>query len=89
MIANAMAIAIRQMAAGDAPLSGEAAGLHEILGSEGDLTELNRELARRLRAGDFGPGTPDRGRVYDILWQATEQKVRESNPKYLASMDDA
>jgi len=88
MIANAMAIAARQIAAGDTPFTSEKARLQELLDAEGDLTELNRELARRLRVGDFAPGTPNRDRIYDILWQATEQKVRESNPKYLASLDE-
>jgi len=88
MIANAIAIAARQMTAGDEPFANEASELRDILGSKGDLKDLNHELARRLRAGAFGPGTPDRDRIYDILWQATEQKVRESNPKYLASFDN-
>jgi len=88
MISNAMAIAARQMAAGNAHLVTETTELRDTLGVDGDLEALSRELARQLRAGYLAPGTPDRNRVYDILWRATEQKVRESNPKYLASLDD-
>ena len=56
MVANAMAIAARQIATGDLPEAEERASLQALLGSpEDDLLELNRELASRIRAGTIGP----------------------------------
>lgn len=95
MIANAMAIAARQLEAGDAPERQELVALAGLLGRAtaggGDdgaglrtvLAAANRELARRLRAGEGDPGRPQRGALFAHLRQVARQRVAESNPKYL------
>jgi hypothetical protein len=85
MVANAIAIAARQMAAGDGPAAEERARLAALLGAEGDMAGLAAELARRIRRGDYDPGRPGRQDVRAFLWKATVGKLRESNPKALAA----
>lgn len=82
MIRNARAIAGRQMAAGDAPAKAELAALRDLLGADGDLATLNRRLVERIRAGDAPPGT------HAHLLRAARDNLAESNPRYLARLDD-
>lgn len=84
LIARAMAIAEREAAAGDAPLRACQAALGELLG-EGDLDTLLRRLAAAIRAGDYDAPSPQRAEVKRLLWAITLQKLRESNPDYLAA----
>lgn len=95
MIANAMAIATRQLQAGEAPQQREVAELRRMLSAEaGDdtaegvsartqLAPLNRRLCERIRVGHA-----DSGPFHDAVWQhlraVVRQEVAESNPKYLA-----
>jgi hypothetical protein len=90
MVANAMAIAAREAEAGDGPARAELAGLAALLGEpEGtgplaeELRRLNRELVRRIRAGDVRPGSSAHGALRRHLWQSALARVRVSNPKYL------
>jgi len=94
MIANAMAIAARQLRNGDAPERDELANLARILclpADHGDappaalrerLIERNRELCRWIRGG-----RTDAGRLRDTVRQhllrTTRRKLEESNPKAL------
>jgi hypothetical protein len=50
---NVLAIVERTMADGDAMDQEERARLQELLGDEGDLICLNRQLADQIRAGDL------------------------------------
>lgn len=85
MVANAMAIATRQIATGGLPEAEERASLQALLGSpEEDLTNLNRELAARIRAGTIGLGGPDADHVHLHLLRVAADRVAESNPKALA-----
>ena len=80
MIANAIGMAERELAAGEAPLRRERELLQGLLGSgESDLAELNRALAARLRSGELAG---DR-KVFEALLEVAEAKVREVNPRAL------
>ena len=85
MVANAMAIAARQIATGDAPRDEERASLQALLGSPAeDIEELNRDLAARIRAGSLGLGGADADHVHLHLLRIAADRTAESNPKALA-----
>lgn len=86
MIAGARAIAERQRDLGDGPEIREQEDLGGILGAEGSLADLNKDLAAAIRAGDHGPETADSAAVGRHLWQTALERVRESNPKALRSL---
>lgn len=77
MVANAMAIAGRRMAAGGEPEARELDRLGRLLGRDGTLDDLNRDLARTIRRGECA----DPEEVYRHLLETTLNNVRESNPK--------
>lgn len=86
MMLNAMGIAERQLAIGEGPLNEECDLLEVVLDAEPQASELqaravelNRELARRVRAG----GADDDEALQHVLWAITLQRVRESAPRYL------
>jgi len=83
MAANAIAIALRQMAAGDAPQREEAARLRDLLGEDGDLETLNDALAQAIREGRFAPGDSAHDACFAHLLETTRAKLAESNPKAL------
>jgi hypothetical protein len=97
MIANAMAIAGRQLNAGDAHERWELAALGQLLSLpptgaathdaplRAQLVAANRVLCTRLREGRADQGAM-RAQVLDHLQAVTRRKVEESNPKYLAFM---
>ena len=91
MIANAMAIAARQLRAGDEPEQEELASLAHILGISaappaGPLREAlaarNRTLGRWIRAGRCESGEL-RTKVFQHLVHTTRRRLEESNPKAL------
>lgn len=89
MVANAMAIAARQMAAGERPVE-EAGrrlaaiyGLPAETGKERDLAGLERRLAGDLRRGAFDEPGKERDAVFDHLWRTACDRAAESNPKAL------
>ena len=95
MIANAMAIAMRQLKNGEAPEREEAARLERILSalrgndSESDhavprdgLLDLNRQLCLAIREGRADSGAL-RNSVREHLLRVARLGVMESNPKYL------
>jgi len=86
MIAGARAIAERQRDLGDGPEIREQEDLGGILGAEGSLAGLNKDLAAAIRTGDLGPGTAKADEVARHLWLTALQRVRESNPKALRSL---
>ena len=82
MVANAMAVVARQVAAGDAPLMEARQRLTRLYG-EGDLDGLERRLAADIRAGRYDPGAEGRDAVFQHLWKTTRAKAAESAPKAL------
>lgn len=95
MIANAMAIAMRQLQNGEAGERKEVESLCALLNryrsvapeaSPGDLRkhliDLNREFARRIRAGDADSSVWGQAAEAHLL-TVIRLKVMESNPKYL------
>jgi hypothetical protein len=93
MIANAMAIASREYAAGDAPAQAELARLRTLLGEHDSslpdaalhaaLTEYNRRLATAIRGGQFDD--LKRAALLDHLDKTAADKLAVANPKALKS----
>lgn len=96
MIANAMAIAMRQLKNGEAAEHEEAAALERILSikpkhdaeaehvvARDRLLDLNRRLCQAIREGRADAG-PLRALVSVHLLRVARLRVTESNPKYLA-----
>src|SRR5262245_7545178 len=91
MIANAMAIALREMDAGDAPLTAEAARLRALLPECGEapagtplrdvVQSYNRRLIEAIDGGRFDDA--ERAALLAHLRQTTEAKLAVSNPKML------
>ncbi|BAL24660.1 DUF6285 domain-containing protein [Azoarcus sp. KH32C] len=94
MIANAMAIAMRQLKHGEDGERSEFKALGALLGRSGQdepaggadlrrrLKELNREFAHAIRAGRADEGVwRDAARQH--LLDSARLKLIESNPKYL------
>jgi len=86
MVASAMAIATRELEAGETGREAERTALEALLGPaseddiEGALGELNRRLAGEIRAGRLD-GDP---RAHDILERDAVARLVLSNPKRLA-----
>jgi hypothetical protein len=59
--------------------------LRDLLGrADGELAELNQELAHRIRAGSLDAGDPA---LFAHVLRSVEDKVRIVNPKYLGSTE--
>lgn len=94
MIANAMAIGLRDWAEGDRAVAAvlqELTGLYQdapmSAGAESPaaaLSSLEQRLARDIRAGIFDGSGPARERVRQALRAMTIARLRLSNPKLLA-----
>ena len=93
MVANAMAIAARQLEAGEGPERRALMGLAALYDEEptpGDVADvrwaldrLYRRLSEDIRRGTFDPGQPRREAAFDHLLKVAILNVRESNPKIL------
>jgi hypothetical protein len=87
MVANAMAIAARQIAAGERPVEEAGrrlAAIHGVPPEPGlDLEGLERRLAADLRRGAFDEPGEAREAVFDHLWRTACDRAAESNPKAL------
>lgn len=77
--ANALAIVTRQLEKAPALEAKELSGLQTILGRNGSLEDLNRDLCARIRAGDVDPTSPA---VATHLIQTTLLKVEIDQPTY-------
>jgi hypothetical protein len=86
LIARAMTIAARELDAARAPPAICHAALAQLYG-EGDADSLMRRLAREIRAGAHDAPGPKRDAVRSLLWAMTREKLRVSNPEYLAGGD--
>jgi hypothetical protein len=93
MIANAMAIASREHAAGDEPAQAELARLREIFGErekplagaalQAALAGYNRRLATEIRAGRFDGKA--RAALLEHLEKTAADELAVANPKALKS----
>ncbi len=84
MALRAMAIASRQLRAGDAPLRVECAELGAALQAPcGDVAEANRALAAAIRTGQADPGQPRRAQLLQAVRGVVRRRLAESNPKIL------
>ena len=91
MVANAIAIAEREFAAGDAAGRAEGERLWKLLSQRSEplatdtltdaLARYNRLLAGDIRAGRFDG--KERGALLEHLRRTTEEKLAVSNPKAL------
>ena len=77
--ANALSIVARELELGPKSAEEEHARLVALLGCDGSLEELNRELCRRIRSGAFGLNTPG---LADHLAATTREKVLIDQPGY-------
>lgn len=97
MAANAMAIAARQLAAGEGLERDELNRLAKLLGESAPADAGNRDAVRNslsafyarlcsaIRRGQLDPGTPDHAEAHAFLVDVARAKVAESNPRYLES----
>src|SRR5262249_8584021 len=70
--ANALAIVVRELDQGPQSAHEELGRLRGLLRKDGTLDELNRELCRRIRKGEF---TLDTAGLADHLEKSTRDKV--------------
>ena len=86
MVANAIAIAAREMNQTSQAIDREREALAALLGAAGqdlDLAGLRRALGRRIREGAF-----DDARLHEVravLWDSVAARVAISNPKLLSA----
>jgi len=78
---NALAIVERGLELGPAQDAAERERLEALLGRSGSLEELNRELCRRIRAGELDLDTPG---LLRHLRQTTLAKLAVDQPRYAA-----
>jgi hypothetical protein len=94
MVANAMAIAARQLETCDDPQRVELASLRALFETpcadvpdagvlRRELETLNRRLVLALRSGDADPATPLGKRALAHLRSVQRARVMQSNPRYL------
>jgi hypothetical protein len=77
--ANALSIVARELEQGLGSAQDELGRLRALLGHDGTLEDLNRELCRRIRAGDVTLETPG---LADHLTITTREKVAIDQPNY-------
>jgi hypothetical protein len=76
---NALAIVARQLELGPAAEAAERERLAALLGRDASLDEQNRELCRRIRAGELGVDTPG---LVSHLRETTLAKLAVDQPRY-------
>ena len=77
--ANALGIVQRELEIAPDANAQEHDRLRQLVGVDGTLEELNRELCNRIRAGEMGPDTPG---MTEHLWDTTLTKLGIDQPKY-------
>lgn len=77
--ANALDIVKRELTIGPKAADEEMNRLKALLGKDGTLDELNRELCARIEKGELTLDTPG---LRDHLWKTTLTKVAIDQPKY-------
>jgi hypothetical protein len=81
IVSRVLATVRRELELGPQADAAEAGRLRALLESDGTLEELNAQLARAIRAGDFAVDAPA---LLAHLRQANEDALRINNPKWLA-----
>ncbi len=81
---NALSIIERTLTEGAAMDKAELTRLQTLLGKDGDLIELNRQLADAIRTGEL---SDERQAVLHHLRETVLDKVRLANPRYLIPRD--
>jgi hypothetical protein len=81
---NVLATIERTMEQGEEMDAAEVERLKGLLGADGDVVELNRELVEKIRSGKLDEQS---GEVLDHLRQTTVDKLNLANPKYMVSRD--
>ena len=77
--ANALSIVVRELEQGPQSAKDELARLSKLLGHDGALEDLNRELCKRIRDGAFTLDTPG---LAEHLTITTREKVAIDQPGY-------
>ena len=77
--ANALGIVARELSRGPKANAEEQERLKALLGRDGTLDELNRDLCARIRSGDLSLETPG---LAQHLEKTTRDKVAIDQPKY-------
>jgi len=77
--ANALSIVARELELGPQSASDEKNRLSALLGRDGPLEDLNRELCKRIREGSFELDTPG---FAEHLTITTREKVAIDQPNY-------
>lgn len=77
--ANALGIVARELEFGAASAEGERQRLATLLGHDGALIDLNRDLCAAIRDGKMGLDTPG---LVDHLTTTTREKVEIDQPNY-------
>jgi hypothetical protein len=77
---NVLAIVRRELELGPALADREREGLAALLGRDGTLAELNRDLARRIREGTIDGARPD---VAEHLRRTVRDALTINNPRWL------
>ena len=77
--ANALSIVARELELGPQSAKNEMERLRQMLGHDGTLDELNRELCKRIRDGAFTLDTPG---LAEHLTITTREKVAIDQPGY-------
>lgn len=77
--ANTLDIVRREMADAGRASAAEQARLVALLGNDGELESLNRQLCGEIRAGRLTLSTPG---LADHLWRSTMDKLAIDQPTY-------
>jgi len=77
---NVLGIIMRELELAPAQHEAERQRLALLLGHEGSIDELNRELARRMREGTMRDDTPG---LLDHLRATSVEALRIDNPKWI------
>ena len=85
MVARSIEIVIRQLGFESEANLSELELLTHLTQQDGDLTKLNRLLSKKIRENDFQKDSKLSKLILNTLLQISQQKVLESNPKYLKS----
>jgi len=76
---NALDLVVRQLTLSEGSDAAEAERLKQLLGIDGALVDLNRELAAKIASGEIDLKTPD---LATHLWQTTMDKLAVDQPNY-------
>jgi Domain of unknown function (DUF6285) len=76
---NALDLVVRQLALSEGSDAAEAGRLKQLLGIDGALLDLNRELAAKIASGEIDLTTPG---LAAHLWQTTMDKLAVDQPNY-------